>query len=91
MSMSTHVVGFRAPDKKWNLMKAVWDACNEAGLVIPQEVDEFFDYEEPDPSGVTVELSYESWTSDDNTQDGIEVMMEDIPKDLTSIRFYNSY
>lgn len=89
MSMSTHVVGFRAPDNKWKRMKAVWDACNEANIPVPPEVDEFFGYEDPDLSGVTVELSYQSWS--EGMREGVEVMMDELPPDLTSIRFYNSY
>lgn len=56
MGMSTHVVGIRPPDAKWKQMKAVWDACQVAGVEPPDEVAEFFDHSPPDPSGIEVSL-----------------------------------
>ena len=57
MSMSTHVAAVIPPDQQWKKMKAVWDACNAADLLIPKEVEKFFNYETPDDAGVVVDLS----------------------------------
>src|SRR5580693_999075 len=47
MSMSMHVVGFRAPGDTWTKMKAVWDACKVPNIPVPQSVDQFFGGEAP--------------------------------------------
>jgi hypothetical protein len=92
MSMSTHVVGFRPPDKKWKAMKKLWDACSEAGVDPPKEVEEFFNYKPPDEAGVEVELpetclkEYEA-----DMTEGYEIDVTKLPKDVTVIRFYNSW
>lgn len=97
MSMSTHVVGFKAPDDVWHKMKAVYDACDHAGVNIPDEVGRYFNYEAPDYTGVVVDLStmanfkqlVTEW-SDDNRA-GLQVNLELLPPGLTAIRFYNSF
>ena len=93
MSMSTHVIGFKPPNAKWKKMKKAWDACTEAGIDIPKEVEEFFDSTAPCDAGVEVDLEervcckkYEA-----DMQDGFEINVEKLPKDITVIRFYNEY
>lgn len=89
--MSTHVIGFRPPDEKWEKMKIVWELCREIGVEPPDEVNEFFEFETPDDSGVEVSISdaVEEWRSD--MEDGFQVDIAALPKDLRYIRFYNSY
>ncbi len=89
MNMSTRVVAFRAPDEKWKKMKAAWDACEEADLDTPEELLDFFDYNEPDPRGVEIDIPRHSWTAD--MQEGFEIFLEEVPEDVKVIRFYNSY
>jgi hypothetical protein len=89
MGMSTHVKGFVPPDERWQKMKAVRDACIAAGIEMPDEVDEFFGGEDPDPQGQEVEIPHQDW-QDDHRQ-GIEVKTEDIPERVKVIRFYNSW
>lgn len=96
MSMSTHVVGFKPPDAKWKKMKEVYTACINAGLAPPDEVMEFFNHSEPDEKGVEIseeELErvdcLQEWTGDG--QDGFEIRIDKLPKDIKIIRFYNSY
>lgn len=127
MSMSTNVVGFRPPDAKWEKMKAIYDACETAGVSIPDEVDEYFNGEPPDDAGVKVDLDVDSDEEmeeqpamiqngggfmvpaplqpklkkrkkkgcvkpyHDDMQEGFEVDVTKLPKDVTIIRFYNSY
>jgi hypothetical protein len=96
MSMSTHVVGFKPPDETWKKMKAVWDACTEAGIEAPEEVRGFFPGEEPTDSGVEVDqedLIYagaiEKWSA--NWREGFEIIVEKIPPDVKIIRVYNAW
>ena len=88
MSMSTYVFGFKAPDDKWKKMKAIWDACKKANIEPPGEVDEYFDFEPPDSSGVQVDIDYHEYR--DDCSEGIEIKVSEIPKDITSIRVVNS-
>lgn len=94
--MSTHVVGIREPNEKWLQMKAVWDACMAAKIDSPREVEDFFDGEAPDSDGVVIYLDYgthniaSEWTDNDHRQ-GIEIVLAELPPDITKIRFYNSY
>lgn len=96
MGMSTHVKGFKPPGEKWARMKAVWDACREAGVDVPGEVVGFFGDTDPDPEGVEIEESdlrnygaLREWK--DEYRQGFEVLVERLPKDVTVIRFYNSW
>ncbi len=92
MGMSTNVIGIRPPDAKWLAMKAIYDACEAAGVPTPEEVDKFFDYTRPDPKGVHVELEKicvrEYRTEDDA---GYEIDVAKIPADVKTIRFWNSW
>lgn len=96
----TYIVGVRPPDEKWKKMKAVWDACKAAGTEIPKDVYEFFDHETPDDKGVLVELSsgkdgphHECVSSydDNDCQEGFEIDVSKIPKDITIIRVVNHW
>ncbi len=87
--MSTHVIGFKPPDEKWAAMKKIYDSCKEAGIHPPQEVNKFFDYQDPDPNGVEVEIPHSEWSDDMET--GIEICIDKIPKDVKIVRFYNSF
>jgi len=89
MGMSTHVTGFVPPDETWLKMKAIWDACTEAGIAIPDEVDAFFDGEAPDPTGQTVNVPSREWH--DDSREGIEITLADVPPQVKIIRFYNSW
>jgi len=47
------VVGVQPADETWERMKAVWDSCVAAAISIPDEVGEFFDWEDPGLDGKT--------------------------------------
>lgn len=90
--MSTTVVGFRPADDKWKKMYAVWSNCEAAGVAIPKSVMDFFNGEDPgDKPGMEVPLGEASkeWNSD--WGQGYEVDVTKLPKDVTIIRFYNSW
>lgn len=96
MGMSTSVVGFRPPDEQWKKMKKAWDACQEAGIDPPREVDQFFGGEPPDDAGVEVsrteleKMGAVKQYSDDSVS-GYEIDVTKLPKDLKIIRVYNSW
>lgn len=91
MGNKLRVVGIKPPDSKWKNMKAVLDACRNAGVEAPAEVWEFFDDVEPDEAGVIVDLQIivTPWQGQD--AQGYEVKINSIPKDVKVIRFYNSW
>jgi hypothetical protein len=96
MSMHTYVVGFKPPDEKWRKMKEAWDACREAGVPLPHEIEKFFNYESPDENGVMIqqsELEKLGAISEFNAEmeNGYEVHLDKLPKDVTIIRVCNSY
>lgn len=93
MGMNSHVIGFAPPDDKWKQMKAVWDACELAGVSAPPEVMEFFDGEDPDEQGISIDLEDDDCCSKYSAemQDGFEIDIKKIPANVQFIRFYNSY
>lgn len=93
MSMSTNVIGFKPPDEKWHKMKAVWDACVAAGIEAPKEVCKFFEYVGPDESGVEVELQDHDCCTEylNDSENGFEIDVKKLPKDVTIIRFWNGW
>lgn len=96
MSASYYVRGFKPPDNKWKAMKACYDSCKAAGVDPPGEVDKFFNYEEPDDSGVLVEqkdlekLDAVRKYSEDGYS-GYDVILDKLPKDVKIIRFIISW
>ena len=91
--MSTHIIGIKPPDEKWKKMKKVWDACQAAGLDVPDPVAEFFGDEEPDAKGVVVDLD-EAVGVEPVTEEGQNVFEVDLAKlapDIKIIRFWNAY
>ena len=93
MGMSTYVEGFHPRDEEWEKMKAVYDSCMAARIPLPQEIEAFFDGEPPDESGIKVCLDGHECVSKyhDDFKDGIEIDISMLPKNVTKIRFVNSY
>ncbi len=88
MSVDTSVIGIKAPDKKWQKMKAVYDVCMAAKVQLPSEVTDFFDGCEPDPMGVEVDLvkqgAMAEWRND--WARGFLIDVKKLPDDVTHIR-----
>lgn len=92
MGMSTYVVGFKPADAKWKKMKAVWDACDEAKIEVPDSVEKYFDGVYPgDAPGMTVAINTAIREWGDDGCSGYEVDLTKLPKDVTVIRFFNSW
>jgi hypothetical protein len=88
--MTTYVVGIKPPNEEWKKMKAIYDSCENGDVIVPDEVDDYFNNEPPDEKGVIVELKEEEW-SDGDMSTGIEVSLDTVPKGVKIIRFINSY
>ena len=91
MSMSTHIIAFRPPDEKFQRMKAAFDACVAAGIDPPQELWAFFNGETPSEEGVEIDISNAVYPWGEDTQEGYQVDLSKLPKDVKYIRFYNSF
>lgn len=95
MGMSTHVVGIRPPDDDFKKHKAVYDACEAAGVSVPKETHDFFNLDEvnePDEAGVIVNLPKGAESEyDSDMRQGIEVDLEKLPAGVKRLRFYNSW
>jgi hypothetical protein len=89
MSVDLNVTGFAAPDKKYKQMLNVLNACKEANIVIPDDVDMFFDGNyNPDPDGMEVSLG-DCITNDKSdwcNERIIDVSL--IPSNVTHIKVY---
>jgi hypothetical protein len=91
MSMSTHIYGFRPPDEKWKKMRVIWDACVEADIPVPKQVCNFFGDDIPNSAGVQVDIKKAVSPIRQDMTDGFEVDLTKLPKDVTKLRFVNSY
>jgi len=94
MSMSTHVYGFHPPDERWVKMKAIYDAYVAADLPVPEKIQEFFDWRAPSEAGTLIEIPPEcrrGYHDGNGAEDGIEVILEKLPENITVIRFVNSW
>lgn len=90
--MGTTVVGFRPADDQWNKMKAIWENCESMGIEVPREVDDFFDGTPPgDQPGMEVDLkeAVKDWRNE--YSQGYEIDVTKLPKNVTVLRFYNSW
>lgn len=87
MSVSIGVGGTRPPDEKWRKFKAVWDACRVADTTIPDEVSDFFNGEEPDPDGVSVNIDAACTSGHDSDSEWIRVDLKKLPQDVTVLHF----
>lgn len=91
MSISTHIVGFRAPDDQWMKHVAVWEACKAAGVPIPAPTSEFFNWEDPtNKEGMEIDISAAVEDYHGEYSQGFQVDITKLPKDVHYIRFYNS-
>ena len=92
MGMSTHVVGFKPADEKWDKMKRVFDACKAAGVPAPAEVAQFFEFEDPgNKPGMEVKLGDAAQPFRGEGREGLDVDISKLPQGATVIRFFNAY
>lgn len=95
MGMSTHVIGFIAPDNDIYIKHAkVLEACADARISeLPRETADYFGSKYPDLSlledKLTVKIPVHKYI--DIGASGFEVVISEIPAGVEKIRFFNSY
>ncbi len=91
MGMYSYVYGIKPADEKFKKMLDIYKLCQESDVEIPDEVDDFFDGEPPDEKGVHIDLKDITKPCGGDMEEGFEVDITDLPKDVKIIRFINSY
>jgi hypothetical protein len=92
MSMSSHVVAFRPADAKWHSMVVARASCKSAGVPVPEEIEKFFDYEDPsNKPGIELKIPEAVEKFSEESREGFTVDIEKLPAGVRFIRFFNSY
>lgn len=87
------VFALKIRDEQWGDMKAVYDACEQAHVALPAEVEEYFEGKNPDETEICVSPSgyrtpHESYTRFwDGNCNIIQVDLTKLPKGVTHIQF----
>lgn len=94
--MHSYVLGIRPADTKYKKMLTLYHQCTDAGVSLPPEVRDFFNNEPPDPTGVVIRLPASPGPGavkeyHEDMLEGFEIDITKLPKDVTIIRFVNSY
>lgn len=93
--MSTTVTAFIPPsDPTYLKHKKVLEACLEADIQeLPKETATYFGSEYPDKSmleeKLKINLKKHAWS--DESSEGYEIYIKDIPEGVEKIQFYNSW
>ena len=92
MSTSYDVIGMKVQDEKWEKMKNVWNTCRVAGIDVPEEVETFFDWNNPNEMhGMQVDIS--NAISQPSLEEYVawDVDIDKLPPDIKVVRFRISY
>ena len=95
MSMSTNVVGFVSPENEnYKKHSKVLIACIEAGVSeLPRETTEFFGSKYPykylQDEKLQIEIPTHEYSNESSV--GYEIILSEIPKEVHTIRFTNSW
>lgn len=89
--MSNMLVGFVPPDAKWKKMQEAWMACKNADVEVPVEIEDFFDGADPLEDGAQIDLENitQNWSGEG--EDGLEIDVSRIPKNVKKLRFVHIY
>jgi len=104
MGASSNIIGVRDLrqdfDRKWDALQS----CKKAGVLFPKELQKYFDLDGDEDRVLEEKELYEREkltfslegkpgvkTWDAEMEDGFEVDLKKLPKDITKIRFYTSY
>lgn len=63
MNVSMNIYAVKPADDDYKRKSAAWRACDSAGIPVPKELDEFFNGEEPDPTGTVIDIADETGES----------------------------
>lgn len=89
MSLSYNITGYIPADETWNKMKEVREACINADISVPEEVAEFFDYQNPDNlPGLLIDITDAITESNNDNGTYWELDLKKLPrKDIQFLRF----
>lgn len=92
MSMSAYIQGLKPKTEEYEKKLNIYKSCKELNISVPQEILDFFDGEVCE-EGIITEIPKEAIReyADDCCRDFFEVDLTNLPKDVTKIRFVNSY
>lgn len=88
MSGTLCVYAYRPKDEHFNEMLKIWNACKKAKVELPGAVEDFFD-EVDDPNtvpGVPVDIDKLLQKYSNDAEDGYELDLQKLPKDIRYIR-----
>lgn len=90
--MSTHIVGL-VPDNDPTYLKhkKIAEACLEADVSFPIETKKYFRWESEEAIKEKLEVKIPSHEWFEDMSEGFEIVISEIPKGVTKIRFYNSW
>lgn len=96
MSMYTYVEFGKRPDDKFKKYKEILNLCFETNVAPPQEVVNYFRNNNLDPEADNIwnQVGFDEEAIEANFEDGFDEIIVDVtklPKDVTLIRFCNSY
>lgn len=95
MGISTHVTGFVSPENEnYKKHSKVLLACLEAGISeLPKETADFFGSKYPEKylleEKLEIKIPVKEWGNDYSS--GFEIIVSEIPKEVHTIRFANSW
>lgn len=95
MGMSTYVTGFVSPENEnYKKHSKVLLACLEAGISeLPKETADFFGSKYPEKylleEKLEIKIPVKEWGNDYSS--GFEIIVSEIPKEVHTIRFANSW
>lgn len=83
MGMDVYVRGVIEPNEGYKKMYAVYEACKDAGVNVPDEVLEYFGDDTPTPSGMRVKIPTKRLPGEyDNA---IEIDLKSLRSDISKI------
>ena len=90
MPVTPYIRGIIEPDETFRKKFNAFQACKEAGIKIPEELWDYFDGDQPDPSGIVVPIEA-SCDKGDWSHRILEVDLTTLRKDVSKIQFVISY
>lgn len=94
MGMSTHIIGIMPPTEEFNKKFAAYQACEEAGIAIPDELSTYFNDKEPNSNGMEIEIENSPAIEESDTSTGRSGFIVDVtklPPGVTKVEFYNCW
>jgi hypothetical protein len=97
MGMSMHAYAVKPADENYQRKAAAYRACEAARIPIPRELVDFFNGEQPDPTGVAVHIGSGHGVTQahpccarfcDSSREGFEVDITKLPEGTRFVRFY---